>query len=202
MLLGAVTTTGQKALLGERRSLPRVSFRGKERRPIEDRFAIRFPRLATRMNAWLTTLVLRLPRRWRLRQLLVELATRRAFNAVGRGDLAVVRTINHADVIWELSRWEWPEGSTYHGRDGIVRFTGLWRDQWSEMNFDVISAEELDQRGVFLAHVNVQAIGRASGVKAEQDLFKAVRFRDGLIWRAKLFRDRDEAIEAARAGEI
>jgi len=26
--------------------------------------------------------------------------------------------------------------------------------------------------------------------------------RDGLIWRAKLFRDRGEAIEAARAGDI
>ena len=31
-----------------------------------------------------------------------------------------VRTINHADVIYDLSRWGWPEAALYHGRDGLV----------------------------------------------------------------------------------
>jgi ketosteroid isomerase-like protein len=183
------------------KSLPRLAQHGKRRRPVEDRLALRFPNLATRVNAWLTRLILRLPRRWRLRQLLVEFGAGRAFNAVGRGDLAVIRTINHPDVSWELSRWEWPEQPRYDGRDGITRFTGMWIDQWSEMTFDVVSAEELGERGVFLVHLHVRAIGRSSGVEVEQDIFKVVRFRDGLVWRGTFFRDRGAAIEAVRAGD-
>jgi ketosteroid isomerase-like protein len=186
----------------EQKPRPLIARRGRRHRPVEDRLAIRFPRLATRFNAWLTSLTFRLPRRWRLRRQLIEYGTGRAFNAVGRGDLDVVRTVNHADVTWELSGWEWPEQSLYRGRDGVVGFTGQWRDQWSEMSFDVVSVEELEERRVFLAHVTVRAVGRASGVEAAQDLFKLVRMRDGLIWRAKVFRDHTEAIEAARAGEI
>ena len=68
-----------------------MALRGKTRRPIEDRLAMRFPTLATRINAWLTQAASRMPRRWRLRQLLFEFAARRAFNAIGRGDVAVLK---------------------------------------------------------------------------------------------------------------
>jgi hypothetical protein len=117
-----------------------MALRGKKRRPIEDRLAMRFPALATRINAWLTQAALRMPWRWRRR--LFEFAAWRAFNAIGRGDLAVLRTINHAEVIYDLSRWEWPEASLYHGHDGVVRFNMQWLDQWMEPNFDVVSVED------------------------------------------------------------
>jgi ketosteroid isomerase-like protein len=186
----------------EQRTLPRTERRGTRRRPLQDRFALRFPSLATRINARLTTVILRLPRSWRLRRLFIEVGTRRAFNAVGRGDLEVIRTVNHPDVVWELSRWEWPEQSLYRGRDGIVRFTGLWIDQWSDLDFDVVSVEELEHRRVFLVHLRGRGIGRASGVEAEQDMFKVVQMRGGLVWRGTFFRDRATAIEAARAGDL
>jgi ketosteroid isomerase-like protein len=186
----------------EQRASPRTARRGARRRPVEDRFALRFPALATRINAWLTILILRLPRRWTLRLRLVEWGTRRAFDAVGRGDLDVIRTVNHPDVVWELSRWEWPEQSLYRGRDGIVRFTGLWRDQWRDLQFDVVSVEELEERRVFLVHLHARAIGRESGIEAEQEMFKVVQIRDGLIWRGTFFRDREAAIEAVRAAKL
>jgi ketosteroid isomerase-like protein len=192
MLHRAVTSTQQKAL-------SRMALRSKRRRPIEDRLAMRFPTLATRINAWLTEAVFRMPRRWRLRQLLFEFAAWRAYNAIGRGDLAVLRTINHAEVIFDLSRWEWPEDSLYHGRDGVVRFNELWIGQWSELNFEVVSVEEPGERGVLLIHLNLRGIGRTSGVFVEMDIFQLVRMRDGLVWRNTFFRDRAEAIEAARA---
>jgi hypothetical protein len=65
MLRGAMSRPGQKAL-------PRMALRGKQRRPLEDRLALRFPTLATKINAWLARAVLRMPRRWRLRRLLFE----------------------------------------------------------------------------------------------------------------------------------
>ena len=174
--------------------------RGTPPRPLMDRFALRFPGMATRINALVTKVVLRLPRRWRLRQTLIEDGTRRAFNAVGRGDLGVMRTVNHPDVVWELSQWEWPEQPLYRGRDGIVRFTGLWIDQWGEIDFDVVSVDELEARTAFLVQLCVRAVGRVSGVEAEEDMFKVVRIRDGLVWRGTFFRDRASAIEAVRAG--
>jgi hypothetical protein len=106
-----------------------------------------------------------MPRRWRLRRLLFDYAAWRAFNAIGRGDLAVLRTINHAGVIYDLSRWGWPEASLYHGRDGLVRFNKEWIGQWSEPSFEVVSVEELDERGVLLIHVDLRGVGRTSGVE-------------------------------------
>src|SRR4029450_10718570 len=119
ILRRGVTETADKAL-------PRMALRGKQRRPLEDRFALRFPTLATAINAWLGRVVLRMPRRWWLRQVLLEFTAWRAFNAIGRGDLGVLRTINDADVIYDLSRWGWPEESLYHGREGLVRFNEQW----------------------------------------------------------------------------
>jgi hypothetical protein len=174
-----------------------MALRGKRRRPLEDRFAMRFPTLAMRVTAWFTKLTLRMPRRWRMRQLLLESGAWRAFNAIGRGDLAVLRTINHHDVIYDLSRWGWPEASLYHGRDGLVRFNEEWIGQWSEPNFDVVSVDELDEQGVLLIHVDLRGIGRASRVEVRMDIFELVRLQDGLVWRNTFFRDRGEAIEAA-----
>jgi ketosteroid isomerase-like protein len=183
----------------EQKPLPRRALRGKQLRPLEDRFALRFPTLATRINAWFTEVTLRMPRHWRLRQLLVEFSAWRAFNAIGRGDLAVLRTINHADTIFDLSRWEWPEDSFYHGRNGVVRFNEQWIGQWNEPNFDVVSIEEFDEHGVFLIHVHLRGVGRVSDAEVEMDIFQLVRMREGLIWRNTFFRDGAEATEAARA---
>ena len=177
------------------KALPRMALRGKRRRPLEDLFALRFPALATAINAWLARVTLRMPRRWRLRQLLLEFTAWRAFNAIGRGDLGVLRTINDAEVVYDLSRWGWPEESLYHGREGLVRFNEQWIGQWKEPNFDVVSVEEL-KPGVFLTQLDLRGIGRASGAEVKMELFELVRMRDGLVWRNTFFRDRAEALEA------
>ena len=182
---------------GEQNASPRLALRGKRRQPFEDRIAVRFPSLAARIQAMLTKVTLRLPRRWRLRRWLIEFSVWRAFNALGRGDLTVLRTINHADVIYDLSGWGWPEAQLYRGLDGVVGFNELWLTQWSEPEFDVASIEELDH-GLFLIHVRLSGMGHASGVEVGMDNFQLVRIRDGLIWRNSFFRDRAEALEAAR----
>jgi ketosteroid isomerase-like protein len=182
----------------DQKASPRLALRGKRQRPFEDQIAVRFPGPAARVNAWLTKLTLRRPRRWRLRRSLIEFSAWRAFNALGRGDLVVLRTINHRDVIYDLSGWGWPEASIYRGLDGVVRFNELWLAQWNEPQFDVASIEELDH-GLFLIYVRLGGSGRASGVEVGMDNFQLVRMRDGLIWRNSFFRDRADAIQAARS---
>jgi ketosteroid isomerase-like protein len=170
--------------------------RGKRGRPLEDSFAMRFPALATRVNAALTRVTFRMPGRWRLRRFLFEWAAWRPYNAIGRGDLDLLRTISHADVVWDLSRWDWPEESFYRGRDGVVRFNEHWLSQFSGLDFQVGSVEEVAS-GLVLIHVHLRGIGRGSGVEVERDDFGVVRFRDGLVWRGTYFRSRAEAIDAA-----
>jgi ketosteroid isomerase-like protein len=189
MLAGAMSRPEQMAY-------PRLALHGKRRRPFEDRIAVHFPSLAAGANAWIARIMLRTPRRWRLRRWLIEFSVWRAFNALGRGDLAVLRTFNHAKVIYDLSGWGWPEGSLYRGRDGVVRFNEQWLAQWSEPHFDVAAIEELG-RGLFLVHVRLGGTGSASGVAVGMDNFQLVRIRDGLVWRNSFFRDRAEALEAA-----
>jgi ketosteroid isomerase-like protein len=190
MLFAAMSAFEQKAL-------PRIALRGKRRRPLEDRLALRFPTLATALSASCVKVALAMPRRWRLRQLFFEYASWRAFNAIGRGDLEILRTFNHTDVVYDLSRWGWPEASLYRGRDGLVRFNEEWIGQWSDPNFDVVAVEELRERGVWLIHLDLRGTGRTSGVDVQMDIFELIRFRDGLVWRNAFFRDRAEAIASA-----
>jgi ketosteroid isomerase-like protein len=179
----------------EQQALPRIAQRGKRRRPLEDRLALRFPASATQITAWLTRANLRLPRRSRLRRGLIEWAARRAFNALTRGDVDLVRTITHAEAVWDLSRWDWPEEALYYGRDGAVSFNEHWLSQFSELNFDVVSVEELED-GVVLIHVRLRGVGTASGAAVERDVFELVRMRDGLVWRGTMLNSRAEAVEA------
>ena len=180
--------------------MPRRVPHRKRRRPPEDRFALLFPTLATQINAWVTRIALRMPRHWRLRRRLFIRATRRPFNALSRGDVDVVRTITHAEAVWDLSRWDWPEESIYHGRDGAVRFNEHWLSQFSELDFDVLSTEEIEL-GVILVHVYLRGIGSASGAEVGRDVFELVRLRDGLVWRGTMFESPADAIAAAKESD-
>jgi ketosteroid isomerase-like protein len=181
---------------GEQRELPRMALRGKKRRPVEDRFALHFPALATRINAWLTRVTLRLPRRWRVRQLLIEYAAWRAYNARGRNDLDVLRTFNHADVVWDLSRALIGEQQLYHGRDGVVRYNEQWSNEWREADVDLAEIEEV-KPNVFFVHLRQRGTGRVSGAAMEMDLFQVLQLRSGLVWRGTFYPSRTEAIGAA-----
>jgi ketosteroid isomerase-like protein len=189
---------GRAVTRAEQEALPRIVPRGKRRRPLEDRFALLFPTRATHINAWVARITLRMPRHWRLRRRLFARVTGRAFNALSRGDVDVLRTITHAEAVWDLSRWDWPEESIYHGRDGAVRFNEHWLSQFSELDFDVLSTEEVEP-GVILIHVQLRGIGSASGAEVGRDVFELVRMRDGLVWRGTMFDSRADAMAAARA---
>ena len=122
----------------------------------------------------------------------------RAFNALSRGDVDVVRTITHAEAVWDLSRWDWPEESIYHGRAGTVRFNEHWLSQFSELDFDVLSTEEVDP-GVIFIHVHLRGDRlRERCRKWGGTSSKLVRVRDGLVWRGTMFESPADAIAAAK----
>ena len=171
------------------------------RRPIEHRVALRFPALATRVNAAVNRAFLALPRGWRIRQAFIEYAVRRAYEALTRGDVEVLRTLNHPDAVYDLSHWEWPEQTIYHGPDGAVQFNAQWIGQWSEMDFTLVSVEELE-RGLLLVHVHLRGIGRASRLELERNDYVVMKLRDGLVWRGWMCLDRAAALAAARSSAV
>jgi ketosteroid isomerase-like protein len=184
----------------EHRALPRLALRGRERRPLEDRLAVRSPRLSRRLAARLTPLTLRMPRRWRLRQLLIDWLGWRANNAFHRGDVEMLRLIYHRDCSWDATRIEAFIGTrVYRGHDGLAALMTELREAWQEDSWwtDLVSVEDFDG-GIFLAHQRQHGVGRASGIPVEQDLFQVSDTRDGLIWRSWFFDDRAQAVEEAK----
>ena len=179
----------------------RIARRGRERRPLEDRLAVRFPGIARRLAAWLTPLALRLPRHWRLRRLLIEWGFWRGNNAFRRGDLDLVRVIWHPDCAWDQTHFEgWPHTQVYRGHEGLAAFIAEWADVWGEGGWSdgLFSVDEFEG-GVILANQRLRGIGRGSGAAVEMDVFQVAQLRDGLFWRVANFSDRAQAIEAARA---
>ena len=179
----------------------RIALRGRERRPLEDRLAVRFPPLAQRLAAWLTPVALRLPHHWRLRRLLIVWAYWRGTNALRRGDLDLLRVISHRDCIWDQTHFEgWPHTQVYRGHQGLAAFVAEWGNAWEGGGGwpDAFGVEEFEG-GVFLTDGRLRGVGRGSGVAVEVDVCNVIEMRDGLFWRVENFTDRAQAIEAARA---
>jgi hypothetical protein len=153
----------------------------------------------------LTPVVLRLPRSWRARRLLVEWAVWRGIAARKRGDLEVLRTIWHPDCIFDFTRARaWVGGRLYRGHDGLAELAAEWGEAWREGGWvdahspQEVSLEEFDH-GVFLFDMQQRGVGRISGAPVEMGMPHVIEFRDGLPWRFEHFNDAEEAIEAARA---
>jgi ketosteroid isomerase-like protein len=143
-----------------------------------------------------------MPRRWRLRRLLIDWAAWRSYNAFKRGDLELLRVIYHPDCIWDMTQSPVAEmfaQQAYRGHQGLAAFVTEWGDAWGEGAWpDLVSLEEFEG-GVFLADQRIRATGRSSGVPVQTDFFAVAKLRDGLFWRLEYFADRAQAVEAARA---
>jgi hypothetical protein len=184
----------------EQRTLSRVARRGRHRRPLADRLAVRFPGLARRVAAWLAPWTLRMPRHWRLRRLLIKWAFWRSINAFRRGDLELLRVAFHSDCIWDQSQVQgWVGDAVYHGHPGLAAFIAEWGDAWQEGGWpNAVSVEEFGG-GVFLADERLCGVGRGSGALVELDVYQLHELRDGLFWHVENFTDRAQAVEVARA---
>jgi ketosteroid isomerase-like protein len=185
-------------VLAENEALSRVALRGAERRPLEDRVAVRYPRLARRMGAWLTPMILRMPHRWRLRRWLLGWSAWRSVNAFKRGDLELMRVIWHPDCEWDYSRFGgWVAADVYRGHQGLAEFISEWGENFQEGGWaDALSIEQFD-RHVLLVSQRLRGVGRSSGALVEMDSFAVAQLRDGLIWRYEHFADIAESRAAA-----
>ncbi len=117
-----------------------------------------------------------------------------AIDAYNRGDLsfAVARA---GDDIEVFAHHDLLNNGTYQGREAFERWLRNWTEAWSEITIDVRSVEQLDDNHI-LVDVHQHAVGAASGVPVDMDLFQLIEVRDAAIQRFHLYPDRATALAA------
>ena len=164
-----------------------ISFGGEEppsHRTIDAAVMARLPAVL-RLLARLT---LALPRRSRLRQVLLRRSVLQAMGAWTRGDfeLAVMRYA--PDV--ELTPVPRPGmtldlAESYRGRDGVRAFVQTYQDAFSDLSYEPEWLVDLgDNALVILVHHTAR--GRASGLEVEQVTAQRLQLRDGLVVREEV----------------
>jgi ketosteroid isomerase-like protein len=122
---------------------------------------------------------------------------REGIEAYNRGDLSFV--IERAgEDIEVFAHPELLNTGTYEGREAFEDWMREWQEAWREITLDVRGAEAIGDNHL-LVDVYQHAVGAASGVPVEMDIFQLIEVRDGEIKRFHLYPDRETALTALEA---
>jgi ketosteroid isomerase-like protein len=118
-----------------------------------------------------------------------EVVVRRATAAYGSGDYEAVMPYLAEDVVWEEDP-EWPDGQTWHGREGVRT---AFRERLESTSITVV-IDELSSRGErVLALMTWTAEGRGSGATAVLRPGVIYEFEGELVKRTRFFLDQTRA---------
>jgi ketosteroid isomerase-like protein len=182
---------------------PRTALRFRPRRlktrTLDERIAVRFPRLL----ALAAMRVARLRPGTPVRRYLFARRTMQGYQAVNRGDLDLLLAVYHEDAVicFDPSSGFLPPDLTgeHHGHDGLRRLWEAWRSPWEELELRPEELIDLGER--FLVQVRMIGRGLHSGVATEKRYFEVYTLRDGRISRHDNFVDRERALEAVGLSE-
>jgi ketosteroid isomerase-like protein len=163
------------------------------RRSLEERFALRFPRVLA-LGAWL---FMRLPPQSRLRRVVVGRAARRTFEASNRRDYAVAFALYHPKGESVLPSAVLSLGIDAHtrGRAERERVQREWDDQWGDPRFDLREVVDLGDRIVLLGRF--KASGPSSGIGVDRAGGFVITLVRGLAIHEQVFFDDQAALAAA-----
>jgi ketosteroid isomerase-like protein len=174
-----------------------IAVRTHRRRRLEERLALRFPRVAS----FLVRSVQRLPPPSRLRQAIVRRGVQLGFEATIRGDYKAAFMLWHRDCEANFPtqfRTVGIEART-RGREERVRWQREWSAEWGQFWFEAKEITDLGDRVLVLGRFKGSGLGSGAGFDSE--VAAVYTFSGGQVIREQLFFDRDEALEAARASE-
>ena len=109
--------------------------------------------------------------------------------AVNRDDVETVLAQMAEDVVWQEDP-DWPDGATWHGRDGVRRVLTERMDS-AGFHVELEDVVERGDRALVLMRWTLQ--GRSSGAAADLRPAMIYTFRDNLVSRIEFFIDRDRA---------
>ena len=176
-----------------------VAVRDGARRTLDQRLALRFPRLIARWQQ----LISRLPPGSRLRQASLVRAVRYAAEAYNRRDLDVVVAGYHPEIEYCPAQ-SWVDAGffepVYRGPDGYRDYVAATAEVFGgEVYFKPFEIVDLADRMVILATVPMRA--QASGVPLTESFAYVSTIRDGLVVRMQEYYDHREALMSVGLGE-
>ncbi len=115
----------------------------------------------------------------------VEVARRwfAALNTSTEGVLAAIDELWDADADYYPVR-KFPEARPCHGRGEVSEFMGRYLEAYSQSEWTVHRVVGIGDDRV-VAHVNLRAEGRGSGVRLEGDIFHCFWLRHGRFFRVE-----------------
>jgi ketosteroid isomerase-like protein len=164
-------------------------------RTLEQRLALRFPRLAA---AYARLVVGRLSPSSRFRQAIVRRAGRFALEAFNRRDLDAFLVAYHSDCEINPPR-EFVEAGlsepSYRGPGGYRKWVSEWSEVWgADLRLKPLEVIDLGDKIVLLAEIPTR--GRASGVALTGRYGTVATLRDGRLIRDQIYMDHTQALEA------
>ena len=111
------------------------------------------------------------------------------------GDIEGVLEMYTEDAVM-LSGEDWPEQTTWRGRDGIRSNIDEWRAVWESAELEIARIETIGERVVAEGAWNTR--GRSSGVSGSMPVTTLCTIRHGKIACVEWFSSYDSALAAAR----
>jgi ketosteroid isomerase-like protein len=172
--------------------------RERSRRTLDQRFALRFPRLAAANSRRIA----KLPPGSRLRQAFVRRAARLAMEAYNRRDLDAVVIGWHAESEYYPARAV-EAGLVepcYRGLEGYRKYVETTTEVWGgEIHLKPMELIDLGERFVVLAEVVMR--GQASGVPLTEAYAVVSTLKNGEVIHVQEYFDHAEALEAVGLAE-
>ena len=121
-------------------------------------------------------------------------ALRSLYEHWAEGDFSAGADLYDSDVEFVIGPG-FPDTGTYHGLEGVLRYTRLFLEPWTRLT---IEAEETIEAGDrFFVAVCQRGMGTGSGAVTDFRYFHVWTFRDGRVVHWQNYRERDEALVAA-----
>jgi ketosteroid isomerase-like protein len=166
------------------------------RRRLEERLALRFPRLLD----FFARTIWQLPKS-RLRRALIRRWVRTSWEAFNRGDLEATFLLYHSDCQSTFPSEMVTVGlepGTYD-RDERILFQQRVIDEWDEIRFEPSQLIDFGDRLLSMGHMRFK--GLSSGVPVDTEWVAMVTTLDGRVIREQIFLDHAQALKAAGLSE-
>lgn len=172
-----------------------LQVRDHSRRTLDQRLALRFPRLSTAF----TRLIARLPPGSRIRQAAVWRAVRLALEAYNRRDMEAVGIGYHPDFEYRPAR-NWVEAGllepSYRGLEGHRRYVASTAEVFgAEVYVKPVELIDAGDKLVVLSNVPMRA--QASGIELTEAFALVFTVKDGQLIQTQEYYDFAEALEAS-----
>jgi len=103
------------------------------------------------------------------------------------------------DIVWDMSRVELPDGTSYTGPSEFRNFVENWEEGFASEHME--AQEILDAGDRVVAMVHHRGRGRISGIEVAQHFAMVWTLRAGRAVRMDMYLTLEEALEAVRLDE-